>query len=199
MGCPSQCIVGDRNVGDRKSQYRQKRSHPSVSGVRSGRRESDRDFVGSRVSSTIIIDHHRRDYISQCRREKQKKCISKPSTIYKKAKHPATARPPPHTILLWNFAHAREPSPPIISSKLHPASRPPNTSPTLFPRPRSSLSRPSQPRPRFITSLSLRLTCKFIYPSVLTKYPLYSSPHFNFAQTCFPVRSCKKGFGLIGW
>jgi hypothetical protein len=186
MGCPSQCIVGDRNVGDRKSQYRQKRSHPSVSGVRSGRRESDRDFVGSRVSSTIIIDHHRRDYISQCRREKQKKCISKPSTIYKKAEHPATARPPPHTILLWNFAHAREPSPPIISSKLHPASRPPNTSPTLFPRPRSSLS-PSISTSPTLHNLAIAQTHLQIHiPIRADQIPLVLQSPLQFRPDLFP-------------
>lgn len=39
----------------------------------------------------------------------------------------------------------------------------------------------------------------FMYPSWLTKYPLYSKPHFNLTQTCLPVKSCKNGFGLTGW
>lgn len=38
-----------------------------------------------------------------------------------------------------------------------------------------------------------------MYPSWLTKYPLYSKPHFNLTQTCLPVKSCKNGFGLTGW
>ena len=43
-----------------------------------------------------------------------------------------------------------------------------------------------------------RRTWRFIYPSVLTKKPLYSSPHFRRTNTGFPVSSCKNGFGFTG-
>ena len=37
-----------------------------------------------------------------------------------------------------------------------------------------------------------------MYPSVLTKKPLYSSPHLSLTYTGLPVSSCINGFGLTG-
>ena len=41
-------------------------------------------------------------------------------------------------------------------------------------------------------------TCKFIYPSTETRYPLYSIPHFNFTITGLPVKPLRNGFGFSG-
>ena len=35
-------------------------------------------------------------------------------------------------------------------------------------------------------------------PSVLTKKPLYSSPHLSLTNTGLPVSSCMNGLGLTG-
>lgn len=42
------------------------------------------------------------------------------------------------------------------------------------------------------------LTWRFMYASVETKKPRYSSPHFSLTAIALPVKSCKKGFGFTG-
>ena len=42
------------------------------------------------------------------------------------------------------------------------------------------------------------LTWRFIYPSVLTKNPRYSNPHFKRTNTGLPVSSWRNGLGLTG-
>ena len=42
------------------------------------------------------------------------------------------------------------------------------------------------------------ITWRFMYPSVLTRNPRYSNPHFNRTNTGFPVSSWRNGFGLTG-
>jgi hypothetical protein len=42
------------------------------------------------------------------------------------------------------------------------------------------------------------LTWRFMKLSVLTRNPLYSSPHLSFTYTGFPVSSCMNGFGFTG-
>jgi hypothetical protein len=42
-------------------------------------------------------------------------------------------------------------------------------------------------------------TWRFMNPSVLTRKPLYSSPHFRRTNTGLPVSSCMNGLGLTGF
>ncbi len=49
-----------------------------------------------------------------------------------------------------------------------------------------------------VQSTKERRTWRFMYPSVLTKNPLYSNPHLSLTYTGLPVSSCMNGFGLTG-
>ena len=45
---------------------------------------------------------------------------------------------------------------------------------------------------------SVFASCRFMYPSVETRNPLYSWPHFSLTMTGFPTRELRKGLGFIG-
>ncbi len=45
---------------------------------------------------------------------------------------------------------------------------------------------------------SVDASCRFMYPSVETRKPLYSWPHLSLTITGLPVRLFRKGLGFMG-